>query len=153
MGAEAPSNRLRVAQIGCGRIAQVHDVPAVLKSGLADYVAVSDLDSRRMADSKAQVESFYRQSAMPAPQVKTVSDYRELLRQPDLDAVVRLIDHRRDQLQTEAFYLGGRVYAETPKAFIRRMHRSWTAGRGQAAAERERHPGELAGATRAAPPA
>jgi CHAD domain-containing protein len=71
----------------------------------------------------------------------------------DLDAVVRLIDHRRDQLQTEAFYLGGRVYGETPKAFIRRMRRSWTAGRGQAAAERERHPGELADATRAAPSA
>jgi CHAD domain-containing protein len=71
----------------------------------------------------------------------------------DIDAVVRLIDHRRHQLQSEAFYLGGRVYAETPKAFIRRMHRSWTAGRGRAAAERDQHPGELAEATRAAPPA
>jgi hypothetical protein len=36
LGAAAPSNRLRVGQIGCGRIAQVHDVPSVLKSGLAD---------------------------------------------------------------------------------------------------------------------
>jgi CHAD domain-containing protein len=71
----------------------------------------------------------------------------------DIDAVVRLIDHRRHQLQSEAVYLGGRVYAEKPKAFIRRMHRSWTAGRGRAAAERDQHPGELAEATRAAPPA
>src|ERR1700736_2930005 len=82
MGAEAPSNRLRVAQIGCGRIAQVHDVPAVLGSGLADYVAVCDLDSRRVADSKAQVEAFYRQSSAPKPQVRSFSDYRELLTQP-----------------------------------------------------------------------
>ncbi|HWE08271.1 MAG TPA: CHAD domain-containing protein [Solirubrobacteraceae bacterium] len=71
----------------------------------------------------------------------------------DLDAVVRLIDHRRRQLQTEAFYLGDRVYAEKPKAFVRRMQRSWTAGRGRAAAERDQHPGELAEATRAAHPA
>jgi CHAD domain-containing protein len=71
----------------------------------------------------------------------------------DLDAVVRLIDHRRHQLQTEAFDLGGRVYAEKPKAFIRRMYRSWTAGCGRASAERDRHPEELAEATRAAHPA
>ena len=58
LGAEAPSNRLRVAQIGCGRIAQGHDVPAVLKSGLADYVAVCDLDSRRMTDSKEQMAAL-----------------------------------------------------------------------------------------------
>src|ERR1700716_2137903 len=88
MGAEAPSNRLRVAQIGCGRIAQAHDVPSVLNSGLAHYVAVCDLDSRRVADSKAQVEAFYRQSAAPAPQVQTFSNYPDLLSQPDLDAVV-----------------------------------------------------------------
>src|SRR5882724_5921353 len=62
LGAAAPSNRLRIGQIGCGRIAQVHDVPAVLKSGLADYVAVCDLDSRRMADSKEQMTAFYQKA-------------------------------------------------------------------------------------------
>jgi Oxidoreductase family, C-terminal alpha/beta domain len=62
LGAAAPSNRLRVGQIGCGRIAQVHDVPSVLKSGLADYVAVCDLDSRRAADSKEQLAAFLPRS-------------------------------------------------------------------------------------------
>src|SRR3954452_17128670 len=62
LGAEAPSNRLRIGQIGCGRIAQVHDVPAVLKSGSADYVAVCDLDAKRAADSKEQMSGFYRKS-------------------------------------------------------------------------------------------
>jgi CHAD domain-containing protein len=71
----------------------------------------------------------------------------------DLDAVVSLIDHRRNQLQTEAIYLGDRVYAEKPKAFIRRLRRSWTAGCRRAAAERGQHPGALAEATRAPHPA
>lgn len=67
----------------------------------------------------------------------------------DIDAVVRLIDHRRGELQSEALWIGARVYAEKPQAFRRRMHRSWKAGRGHAAAAAHDHPLELAGATRA----
>ena len=37
------------------------------------------------------------------------------------------IDHRREQLQTEAMQVGERVYAERPTAFIRRKHRYWKA--------------------------
>jgi CHAD domain-containing protein len=48
----------------------------------------------------------------------------------DLDALVSLLDHRRDQLRTEALWVGVRVYAEKPKAFMKRMRRSWKAGRG-----------------------
>jgi predicted dehydrogenase len=115
MGAEAPSNRLRVAQIGCGRIAQVHDVPSVLNSGLAHYVAVCDLDSRRVADSKAQVEAFYRQSAAPAPQVQTFSNYPDLLSQPDLDAVViSTPDHWHAQIVAAAVLAGKDVYVQKP---------------------------------------
>jgi CHAD domain-containing protein len=52
----------------------------------------------------------------------------------DLDAVVDLIDHRREQLQAEAFQLGERLYAESPKAFIARMHRYWKTSRPRAVA-------------------
>lgn len=45
----------------------------------------------------------------------------------DLDAVIELIDHRREQLQADAMRLGERVYAESPKALRRRLHRYWTA--------------------------
>jgi CHAD domain-containing protein len=68
----------------------------------------------------------------------------------DVDAVVQLIDHRREELQTEAFGIGERLYAEPPKAYRRRMHRSWKAGRAMARAMRDRHPAELAAATRSA---
>ena len=67
----------------------------------------------------------------------------------DLDAVIGLIDHRRMELQTEAIHIGERVYAEKPKAFRRRMHRSWNAGRSVAHAPSEQNPVELTHATRA----
>jgi CHAD domain-containing protein len=53
----------------------------------------------------------------------------------DLDAVLGLLDHRRQQLQAEAMFVGERVYAESPKAFLKRIHRRWKAGRGQARAD------------------
>jgi CHAD domain-containing protein len=66
----------------------------------------------------------------------------------DIDAVVGLIDYRRGELQAEAVQIGGRVYAESPKAFRRRMRRSWDAGRGAAMVALESRPVELAQATR-----
>jgi CHAD domain-containing protein len=47
----------------------------------------------------------------------------------DVDAVLALIDHRREQLQAEAVQLGQRLYAERPRAFSARMHRYWKASR------------------------
>ncbi|MDQ6732017.1 MAG: CHAD domain-containing protein [Actinomycetota bacterium] len=66
----------------------------------------------------------------------------------DLDAVVKLIDHRRAELQALAFRLGERVYAEKPQAYRRRMQRAWTAGRSIANVPREQQPAELAALTR-----
>lgn len=38
------------------------------------------------------------------------------------------VDRRREELQGEAFALGGRAYAEKPSAYVRRLERLWTAG-------------------------
>ena len=43
----------------------------------------------------------------------------------DVDAVIGLVDHRRDQLQAQALRVGARLYAEPPKVFRRRLHRYW----------------------------
>jgi CHAD domain-containing protein len=69
----------------------------------------------------------------------------------DLDAVLGLIDHRQQELRRQALQLGARVYAEKPKAFVRRMRVMWRAGRGQETAAADQRPAELAQATRAAP--
>jgi CHAD domain-containing protein len=66
----------------------------------------------------------------------------------DLDAVLALVDHRREQLLAQAIAVGESVYAEKPKAFGRRMRRCWRAGRARQRAQSP-DPGELADATRA----
>lgn len=66
----------------------------------------------------------------------------------DLGAVVKLIDHRRSELQREAIAIGERVYADSPKAFRRRMRRTWNGGRALARAPHESQPTALAAATR-----
>jgi CHAD domain-containing protein len=68
----------------------------------------------------------------------------------DVDAVIGLLEHRRHQLQAEARLLGGRVYAEPPDAFARRIGRLWKAGRRSDRAAEAARPAELAEATRPA---
>jgi CHAD domain-containing protein len=69
----------------------------------------------------------------------------------DLDAVLGLIDHRQQELRRQALKLGARVYAEEPKAYVRRMGAMWRAGRGQVAVAADGRPAELAQATRTPP--
>ncbi len=58
----------------------------------------------------------------------------------DADSVLGLIDQRRDQLQTDAMFLGQRLYAEKPKHFLRRMHRYWKAWRAETMASSAQWP-------------
>lgn len=67
----------------------------------------------------------------------------------DLDPVLGLIEHRAEQLREDALSLGARVYAESPKAFIRRVRRCWKAARaGASAAQAVQQPQALAEAAR-----
>ncbi len=61
----------------------------------------------------------------------------------DVEPVIALIDHRREQLKIEAFFLGERLYAERPKAFRRRMRRYWSAWRGETEALDARRPAPI----------
>src|SRR4051794_37946144 len=69
LGAAAPSNRIRLGQIGCGRIAQGHDMPSVLNAGPADYIAVCDVDSNRAADGRVLIEKFHQEQNTPVPRI------------------------------------------------------------------------------------
>jgi predicted dehydrogenase len=115
LGAAAPSNRVRVAHIGCGRIASGHDMPGVFKSGLADVVAVCDLDTKRLTAGKALVEKFYRDAGQTAPEIRTYGDYKELLEQKDIDAVtISLPDHQHAEVGLRAILAGKDVYLQKP---------------------------------------
>jgi myo-inositol 2-dehydrogenase / D-chiro-inositol 1-dehydrogenase len=113
LGADAPTNRIRVGQIGCGRIATVHDIPGVLNSGLADYVACCDVDSKRLAAAKTLLQS---KATNPAPPpIATYGDYRELLARKDIDALVlSLPDHQHAQIALTAISAGKDIYLQKP---------------------------------------
>ena len=115
LGASAPSNRVRVGHIGCGRIGQSHDFVGVANSDLADVLAVCDLDSRRVASGKARVEQLFANRNAPKPTVTTYGDYRELLARSDIDAVtISTPDHWHAQLALAALYAGKDVYLQKP---------------------------------------
>jgi myo-inositol 2-dehydrogenase/D-chiro-inositol 1-dehydrogenase len=115
LGEDAPSNRVRVGHIGAGRIAQGHDMVGVASSGLADVLAVCDLDSRRAASGKRRVEQLFATREAPKPPIDVYSDYRELLARSDIDAVtISTPDHWHAQLALEAIYAGKDVYLQKP---------------------------------------
>jgi predicted dehydrogenase len=115
LGADAPSNRVRVGHIGAGRIAQGHDMPGVAGADLADVLAVCDLDSRRAASGKTRVERLFAARNAPKPKIDVYTDYHELLARSDIDAVtISLPDHQHAQVALSALYAGKDIYLQKP---------------------------------------
>ncbi|HEX7653266.1 MAG TPA: gfo/Idh/MocA family oxidoreductase, partial [Verrucomicrobiae bacterium] len=85
-GADAPSRKLQVVQIGCGRMGR-SDLGNVLTEPLARVIGVCDLDSKRLASGQKMAESYYAERGETGVKVKTWHDYREVLASPDVDAV------------------------------------------------------------------
>ena len=53
LGQQAPSNKIQIGVIGCGRIAGGMDIPGVWHNqDLATLVALSDCDAKRMRTTK-----------------------------------------------------------------------------------------------------
>jgi len=116
LGADAPSKTIQVGQIGFGRIAKSMDVPGILKCPGVRYVALSDLDTRRMTLGKTFIEAFYAKQRTSV-ELKLFQDYRELLARPDIDAVaISTPDHWHSQPAVEAVFAGKDVYMQKPAA-------------------------------------
>jgi predicted dehydrogenase len=115
-GASAPSNRINVGAIGVGRISRGHDLPGIWRHGLAQVVAVCDLDSKRLADAKALVNKHYSEKAgRPYDGVAGYADHRELLASKDVDAVViSTPDHWHAIIAIHAVEAGKDVYLQKP---------------------------------------
>lgn len=117
LGKNAPSNKINVGQIGCGRIARDHDMPGVMQYDVARMMAVSDVDSNRMADGKQLVEGYYNKKtgSNKAVDVKMYADYKEMLLSKDIDAVViSTPDHWHSQPAIEAALAGKDIYLQKP---------------------------------------
>lgn len=115
-GKNAPSNRITIGAIGTGRISRGHDLPGVWKHANAQVVAVCDADSRRVADAVKLVDGFYTKQGLRAYSgTRSYEDYRELLQQKDIDAVlVSTPDHWHAPMVIHAVRAGKDVYLQKP---------------------------------------
>jgi predicted dehydrogenase len=116
-GKSAPSNKIQIGQIGCGRIARAHDLPSTLRYDVAQIVAVSDVDSMRMKDGKKLVEDFYSKkgNGNQSVDVRMYDDYKEMLLNPEIGAVIiSTPDHWHAQPAIEAALAGKDIYLQKP---------------------------------------
>ena len=115
-GRNAPSNRINVAAIGTGRISRVHDMPGVLQYDYAQIMAVCDLDSNRADEGKKFVNDFYtKRDGKPFDGVKMYTDYRELLQNKDIDAVlISTPDHTHAMIGAAAARAKKHIYMQKP---------------------------------------
>jgi len=118
-GQGAPSNKIHVAHIGCGRIANDMDIPGIVKHDIAQYVAVCDLDSKRALHAKKRIEKYYasKKGGASPVDVKVSGDFRELLKDPGIDAVaISTPDHWHAQPVIAAALAGKDIYVQKPLA-------------------------------------
>jgi predicted dehydrogenase len=116
-GKDAPSNKINIGQIGCGRIARTHDLPGTWKHEKARIMAVCDLDRHRTEETKQLVEEFYTKKTGQANyiDVKMYDDYREMLLNKDIDAVmISTPDFWHAQPAMEAALAGKDIYLQKP---------------------------------------
>ena len=127
LGAGAPSKKIQIGQIGCGRIALTMDLPGIIKHDLARVVAVCDLDSKRLEHARKYVAGAYakKQGSDKAVAVKAYGDYRELLKDPQIDAVaISTPDHWHSEPVIAAALAGKDVYVQKPLTMTLREGRA-----------------------------
>jgi myo-inositol 2-dehydrogenase / D-chiro-inositol 1-dehydrogenase len=116
LGENSPNGKINVGQIGCGRIAIGHDMPETMKYDITRMVACCDVDSKRVANAKAWIENYYTEQKKPNyVDVKTYTDYREMLKDKSIDAVIiSTPDHWHAQIVIEAALAGKDIYLQKP---------------------------------------
>ena len=115
-GKNAPSNRINIGAIGNGRISRGHDLPGVLKYDFAQVTAVCDLDTKRAADGKKLVNDYYsKKNGKPYNGVKEYHDFRELVKNKDIDAVlISTPDHTHAMIAIAAAREKKHIYMQKP---------------------------------------
>jgi predicted dehydrogenase len=115
-GEFAPSNRINVGAIGVGRISRGHDLPGIWQFDQARIMAVCDLDSSRVEEGKLLINGYYsKKTGKPYDGVVGYHDYRELLANKDIDAVViSTPDHQHARLAVDAVHAKKDVYLQKP---------------------------------------
>ena len=116
-GKNAPSNKINIGQIGCGRIARDHDLPGAWQHEQARVVAACDVDKNRLQDAKVLIDGFYAKKTGNDKYMDTrmYDDYREMLLNKDIDAVmISTPDHWHSQPAIEAALAKKHIYLQKP---------------------------------------
>ena len=116
-GRSAPSNKIHIGAIGLGRIAREHDLPGTLPYDEARVTAVCDLDAKRLKEGREFVEAFYAKKTGKVDylSVKTYGDFRELLADKEIDAVIiSTPDHWHAVPAIAAAKAGKDIYLQKP---------------------------------------
>jgi predicted dehydrogenase len=116
-GKNAPSNKINIGQIGFGRIAQSHDMAETIRYDQAQFIAVCDVDKKRMQDGKKFIDSYYAKKTGKSnySDAKMYEDYQELLLNKDIDAVIiSTPDHQHSELAARAALAKKDIYLQKP---------------------------------------
>lgn len=156
LNGKGPSNRINVGAIGTGRISRGHDLPGVWKYNYAQIVAVCDLDAKRLEDARKLVNAYYgKKAGKPYDGVTAYSDYRSLLQNKDIDAVlISTPDHWHALIGIHAAQAGKDVYLQKPASLtiaegralsnaVHRAGRIFQVGSQQRSAQQFRYAAEL----------
>jgi predicted dehydrogenase len=116
IGKNAPSNRINIGAIGAGRISRTHDMIGVWNHEKVRLMAVCDLDTKRMNDGKKLINDHYaKKTGKPHDGVTGYTDYRELLQNKDIDAVlISTPDHWHAKIAIDAARAKKHIYLQKP---------------------------------------
>jgi predicted dehydrogenase len=113
----APGDRLTLGIIGVGTMGARHHLKLLLGRSDVEVVAVCDVVAERVESAVAQVQEKYadRKASGNFTGVKTYGDFRKLLEQPGLDAVlIATPDHWHTIPCLLAARAGKHIYCEKP---------------------------------------
>jgi len=110
----APSERITVGFIGCGKMANDYHLSTLLRFGDVQALAVCEVDTTRREHAKKRVDDAYGKDGAYRG-CDQYSDFRELIARDDVDAVVIAApDHWHATPIIEACKAGKDVYCEKP---------------------------------------
>ncbi len=111
-----PSDRVRVAVIGCGKMANDFHLPTLLSFKDVQITDVCDVDENRRAHALKRVNDYYNSADRAAEAVcRSHTDYRKILDLPDVDAVcIATPEHWHAIPIIDACKAGKDVYCEKP---------------------------------------
>jgi len=114
LGADAPSKKIHVVQIGTGRIGRDMDIPGLLRHDSTRIVAVCDVDSLRLADGRNMVVNHYKKKNLSLD-VAAFEDFHDAYQLKDVDAVsISTPDHWHAEQLVAAARLKKDIYVQKP---------------------------------------